>query len=142
MGIGIGITMLEAKSRAAMALNHSRADQTGGFYLVENESQTIEALPVEEVVPLDQTFAFFAKKVQISTDTLEKIQRVLQQYGDTITSEELAEHLGITSRSVNRIISRLEEEGCVTIVGKRSTGKGRPARVMKITLPEALTPEV
>ena len=142
MGIGIGTTMLEAKSRAAMALNHSRADQTGGFYLVENESQTIEALPVEEVVPLDQTFAFFAKKVQISTDTLEKIQRVLQQYGDTITSEELAEHLGITSRSVNRIISRLEEHGCVTIVGKRSTGKGRPARVMKITLPEALTPEV
>ncbi|MBQ7778250.1 MAG: HTH domain-containing protein [Oscillibacter sp.] len=142
MGIGIGTTMLEAKSRAAMALNHSRADQTGGFYLVENESQTIEALPVEEVVPLDQTFAFFAKKVQISTDTLEKIQRVLQQYGDTITSEELAEHLGITSRSVNRIISRLEEQGCVTIVGKRSTGKGRPARVMKITLPEALTPEV
>lgn len=141
MGIGIGTTMLEAKSRAAMALNHSRADQTGGFYLVENESQTIEALPMDEGIPLDQTFAFFAKKVQISTDTLEKIQRTIQRHGDIMTSEELADHLGITSRSVNRIIARLEEEGCVTIVGKRSTGKGRPARVMKLALPEVFTPE-
>ena len=142
MGIGIGTTMLEAKSRAAMALNHSRADLTGGFYMVENENSSVEALPVEESVPLDQTFAFFAKKVQISTDTLEKIRRVLKQHGDILTSEELAEHLGITSRSVNRIIARLEEEGCVTIVGKRSTGKGRPARVMKISLPNVFTPEV
>jgi len=141
MGIGIGTTMLEAKSRASMALNHSRADQTGGFYLVEYENQTIEALPTEDVVPLEQTFAFFAKKVQISTDTLEKIQRILHQYGDTTTSEELAEHLNITPRSVNRIIARLEEEGCVTIVGKRSTGKGRPARVMKLTLPDVFAPE-
>lgn len=142
MGIGIGTTMLEAKSRAAMALNHSRADQAGGFYLVENENQSVEALPVEEVVPMDQTLAFFAKKVQISTDTLEKIQRAIQQCGDIMTSEELAAHLNITSRSVNRIISRLEEEGCITIVGKRSTGKGRPARVMKISLPEVFTSEV
>ena len=57
-----------------------------------------------------------------------------------MTSEELAAYLSITSRSVNRIIARLEEEGCVTIVGKRSTGKGRPARVMKLTLPEVFAP--
>ena len=77
----------------------------------------------------------------MGTDTLEKLQRVLRQYGDTMTSEELAQRLNITARSVNRIITRLEEEGCVTIVGKRSTGKGRPARVMKLTLPEVFAPE-
>ena len=141
IGIGIGTTMLEAKSRASMALNQSRADQAGGFYLVESENQTIEVLPMKEVSSLDQTLAFFAKKVQISTDTLTKIQRVIRKHGDTMTSEELSAYLNITSRSVNRIIARLEEEGCVTIVGRRSTGKGRPARVMKLALPELFTPE-
>lgn len=136
IGIGIGTTMLEAKSRAAMALNQSRADQTGGFYLVENESQTIQAIPTPESVSLDQTLAFFSKKVQISTDTLKKIEKITKQHGDTMTSEELAAHLNITSRSVNRMIARLEEAGCVNIVGKRSSGKGRPARVMKLALPD------
>ena len=140
-GIGIGTTMLEAKSRASMALNHSIADHSGSSYLVENETKLAEILPYTSAVPQKQTLAFFAKKVQVSTATLEKIQRVLQQSGDTMTADELAEQLDITSRSVNRIVARLEEEGCVTIVGKRSTGKGRPARVMKITLPEVFAPD-
>ena len=46
--------------------------------------------------------------------------------------------LGITARSANRILVRLEEAGCITTVGKASAGKGRPARIMKITLPDSL----
>ena len=36
---------------------------------------------------------------------------------------------------------RLEEAGCVTTVGKQTMGKGRPARVMKILLPEGILEE-
>ena len=136
LGIGIGNSMLEAKSRAHMALNHAVADRSGSSYLVENEQQVAEALEYDGLPPAEQARAFFAKKLQMGTDTLEKLQRVLRQYGDTMTSEELAQRLNITPRSVNRIIARLEEEGYVTIVGKRSTGKGRPARVMKLVLPD------
>ncbi len=142
MGIGIGNTMLQAKSRASMALNHSLADRSGSSYLVEDEHQVAEALSLEESLPVEHALDFFARKVQVSVDTLAKIQRVLDQGSDTLTSEELALRLNITPRSVNRIISRLEEEGCVTIVGKRTTGKGRPARVMKITLPESFRREL
>lgn len=53
-----------------------------------------------------------------------------------ITAAALAERMGITERSVNRIIALLEDNGCVSIVGKVTTGKGRPARSMKITLPD------
>lgn len=42
--------------------------------------------------------------------------------------------MDITTRSVNRIVAILEEAGCVTTAGKRSGKKGRPARIMKITL--------
>lgn len=41
---------------------------------------------------------------------------------------------GITERSANRLILRLEQENCVTTIGKISGGRGRPARIMKITL--------
>lgn len=136
LGIGIGNSMLEAKSRAHMALNHAVADRSGSSYLVENEQQVAEPLEYDGMLPVEQARAFFAKKLQVGTDTLKKLQRALRQYGDTMTSEELAQRLNITPRSVNRIIARLEEEGCVTIVGKRSTGKGRPARVMKLVLPD------
>ena len=58
-----------------------------------------------------------------------------------LSRRELAARLGITTRSANRIIVQLEESGCITTVGKRSAGKGRPARVIKITLPESLSSE-
>ena len=49
-----------------------------------------------------------------------------------ITAQELAENLGITKRSANRILSALEEQGVVEIVGTRATSaKGRPERIYK-----------
>ena len=88
--------------------------------------------------PQEQAAEFFARKIQVSTETLGKIRQCLRTQGDTLTSDQLARGMGITERSVNRIIARLEEAGCVTVVGKHSAGKGRPARVMKIALPESL----
>lgn len=138
LGIGIGNTMLEAKSRAHMALNHSMADRPGSSYLAEDEHQATRLQAAGSEGSAEHSASYFARKIQVGIDTLEKIDRVLREYGDTVTSDELSERLGITPRSVNRILSRLEEEGCVTLVGKRSTGKGRPARVMRLTLPESL----
>ncbi|WP_455580984.1 winged helix-turn-helix transcriptional regulator [Dysosmobacter sp.] len=141
LGIGIGNTMLEAKSRAHMALNHSMADRPGSSYLAEDEHQATRLQAAGSEGSAEHSASYFARKIQVGIDTLEKIDRVLREYGDTVTSDELSERLGITPRSVNRILSRLEEEGCVTLVGKRSTGKGRPARVMRLTLPESLRRE-
>lgn len=137
VGMGIGNTMLEAKSRSQMALNHSIADRAGSLYLVENEQKIV---PVEYRQPGDaeHSFAYFARHIQVGADTLEKLKCILREQGDIMTSDELARQLGITPRSANRIIARLEEAGCVTMVGRRSTGKGRPARIMKITLPDSL----
>ena len=136
VGMGVGNTMLEAKSRSTMALNHAIADRSGSSYLVEDENRISASIGFDDGE--DHSFAYFARHIGASPVTLERLQRVLKQDGDTMTSEELATRLGITIRSANRIIVQLEEAGCVTTVGKRSTGKGRPARVIKITLPESL----
>lgn len=136
MGMGVGNTMLEAKSRSQMALNHAMADQSGNSYLAEDETRVMASTSFGQ--PEEHSFPFFARQIGASTATLERLKKILKQEGDTTTAEELAEHLGITTRSANRIVARLEAAGCVTTVGKRSAGKGRPARVMKITLPDSL----
>lgn len=137
MGIGIGSAMLVAKSRATMALNHAVKEHSGTSFLAEGEDQSLTPLDTG-APPQEQAAEFFARKIQVSMETLDKIRQCLRSHGDTLTSDQLAQGMGITTRSVNRIISRLEEAGCVTVVGKHSTGKGRPARVMKIALPESL----
>ena len=70
----------------------------------------------------------------ISSSTYEKLKEILQSHDQEITSAQLAAEMGITERSANRLILRLEQENCVTTIGKISGGRGRPARIMKITL--------
>ena len=121
---------MEAKSRAAMALNHSIADRSGANYIAEDEHQFTE-IKTEE--PIDHT-AYFLRRLRISSNTYEKLKEILQKHNQEITSAKLAEEMGITERSANRLILRLEQENCVTTIGKISNGRGRPARIMKITL--------
>lgn len=141
LGMGVGNTMLEARSRAAMALNHSIADRSGTSYLVENEGGTSSPIGSWDVQTGTYRLERFAQRTRLGMSTLRRLAQVLRQTEGSVTSEQLARRLGITSRSVNRIVARLEEAGCVTTVGKQTMGKGRPARVMKILLPEGILEE-
>lgn len=135
LGMGVGNTMLEARSRAAMALNHAIADRSGTSYLVENEG-TSSPISSWEIHTEEYRLEQFARRTRLGLPTLRRLAQVLTQTDGSVTSEQLAQRLGITSRSVNRIVARLEEAGCVTTVGKQTSGKGRPARIMKILLPD------
>ena len=130
IGIGYGDSPMEAKSRAAMALNHSIADRSGANYIAEDEHQFTE-IKIDD--PTDHT-AYLLHRLHISSSTYEKLKEILQSHDQEITSAQLAAEMGITERSANRLILRLEQENCVTTIGKISGGRGRPARIMKITL--------
>ena len=130
IGIGYGDSPLEAKSRASMALNHSIADHSGMNYIAEDE-QNLEEIKTNP--PADHT-AYLLRHLHISSNTYAKLQELLKQFDHQVTSAQLAAGMGITERSANRLILRLEQENCVTTIGKVSHGKGRPARIMKITL--------
>ena len=45
----------------------------------------------------------------------------------------IAKALDMNIRNVNRIVAKMDEGGYVVIVGKQSTGKGRPDRVFKFS---------
>mgnify|MGYP002962900590 FL=1 len=83
--------------------------------------------------PTDHT-AYLLHRLHISSSTYEKLKEILRSHDQVITSAQLAADMGITERSANRLILRLEQENCVTTIGKISGGRGRPARIMKITL--------
>lgn len=129
VGIGLGNTMLEAKSRASMAMNKSVSDRMAHSYLVEDD---VECLETEILSTPEDEARYLAARIGVSMQTLKNLSQALGENDDPITADELAVKMGITVRSVNRIILKLEEQGYVTIVGHRSRGKGRPARVMKI----------
>lgn len=138
LGMGIGSTMLEARSRAAIALNQAVADRPGASYLMENEYGPSGPLEISDSAAEDRSAQRLAERTGLSMETLQRLAQALEGGSNHVTAEELAQRLGITSRSINRILVRLEEAGCVNIVGKQSARKGRPARVMKITLPVLL----
>ncbi len=137
IGMGVGSTMVEAKAKAIMTFNNVLINNEANTCLLEDkESASVILNETTQLIEGPETDIFyFSKKLKISRETLIKLSDVIKQCGDTLTSEEIAKHMGITNRSVNRIMLCLEDEGFVTVVGKKSSGKGRPARLLKILLP-------
>ncbi len=138
IGIGMGDTMTEARSRSLKALNRSIADAGAGVCV--SDSDTASCRPVREsgdALPGDMAESF-ARKIGTSPGTLMKISEAAGCGEEAVTAGELARKLGITARSTNRILERLEDCGCVTLTGKWTTGRGRPARLLKITLPPGI----
>lgn len=134
MGIGIGDTTLEAKSRAVMALNKSVLEHSGKSYMIE-ENQAIEiSFPGENELKLP-SLSFLAQRLHLSTDTLKKLMAALEDCGKEVDAVTLAEKLQISARSANRLLAHLEKEGYAAVVGKQSQGKGRPSRILRIELP-------
>ncbi|WP_461883710.1 hypothetical protein [Fusicatenibacter sp.] len=130
IGIGYGASPMEAKSRAAMALNHSIADHSGANYIAEEEDILTEIKPEH---PVDHT-EYLLHQLHLSNHTYTKLKEILDSHNHQITSAQLAAEMEITERSANRLILRLEQENCVTTIGKIGGGRGRPARVLKIIL--------
>ena len=77
-----------------------------------------------------------AEKTNLSINTIFKIQCAIEQKGgNTFTSKELSDIFGVTPRSINKIIEKLQIYNYAEIVGKRVTSTaGRPSRIIKILI--------
>ena len=141
IGIGYGNTALEAKINSLNATK--KAEKSGGdnaFILYGNDKiigpvygiRTNKASDKK----IDNDLLKISEITQIGIDTLNKLKNILKIYNiDETTSKELAQLYGITLRSMNRIISKLEENGYVEIIGKKKLSKkGRPSRILRIKL--------
>lgn len=134
IGIGLGNNMLEAKSRSTMALNNAIQDVETRAYIADNEGKAVVAA-IADSINKTNTLQEIAKQCGLSVNTLQNIKKALVQTSNPVTAEKLTLVTGLKIRSINRILSKLEDVDCATVVAKETNGKGRPARVIKITLP-------
>ncbi len=139
MGVGYGITAREAKYNANQGMIKARNEGGNKGYLVFYNKYigpiiSEKTLKTEEINAIDASYLRIADKAEISINTIYKLHCVMEQSKkNSFTSIELAEELGISVRSVNRILSKLELNGYIEQVGKKVvSGAGRPSRIIKI----------
>ena len=141
VGIGFGVTAREAKMNAVIGKN--KATQMGGNqgFVVYSRKQMERITPLDHgqedaLAPTDSTIKDIAEHSGLSMNNIYQLKCLMDLYKkDTFTSQELAEELGNSLRSMNRIIERLETAGYIDVIGKKILGKsGRPSRILKLLI--------
>lgn len=141
LGIGCGQTIQEAEHNAMLATNHTLAQRGTNAFVALNPDQIIGPLrPKSEhftaECATDAHLSGIASKTGVSTSILHELyQATLTHNTYLFTTAELAEILGSSQRTVNRMLERLLDHNYAIIEGKNlSQTRGRPARVIRLLL--------
>lgn len=141
ISIGCGQTVKQAEANAFSALNEGQT-LAGTYALVVTGSGE----PLGPIKPKSRRYpepsgaeanlARIAGETGLSTQVLNRLYGLtVSRNTNLFTSAELAELLGVSTRTVNRIVGRLLQHGHVAVEGKDLTrGFGRPARVLRFRL--------
>ncbi len=138
IGIGYGKTAREAKYNANLGLLKAKKHGGNRAYKVENNEYIGPITPSvteEENAPyLDGPFQEIALESGISINSVLKLQAIIdRQKKNAFTSNELARLFGVSSRSMNRMLSKLLDSNHAKIVGcNMRTQSGRPSRIIRL----------
>lgn len=144
LGIGYGQTAQDARRHANVGMQ--RADRLGGntAFIVYEEQKIIgpiynlEDHHLHDDEPrIDKKFFAISEKTAISVNTLFRLSGLVKQQGKTrFTAAELSALIGVSSRTINRTLTKLILHGFCFEVGKRILSQaGRPSRIVEIKLP-------
>jgi len=139
MGLGFGSTAKAAKVNASKGLNRSLKNGGNQAYIVKNSDYIgpihPEAITSEIKSPIsDSIYQQISDATNISVNTIYRLHCIKEKNKTSyFTSKELASEFEISTRSMNRIIKKLELEGYIQIEGSRiMTTSGRPSRILKL----------
>lgn len=141
VGIGYGITAREAKYGANLGMQRAKKEGGHKAFVVYNGKNYVGPITSEknkndqQEILIDETFHNIANETKLSINTIFKLHCIREQNKkNCFTPKELAEHFGVTLRSMNRILKKLENKGYAKVVGKRvMSSAGRPSRIVKIS---------
>lgn len=140
IGWGVGNSMYKARTNAQSANSMSVASPSAGTYVLTDHDQVIGPLGEENCLEvrnqINEYIQRISEETELSTLQLQKIMAVLSKTEtNELTAEELAYHLGVTVRSANRVLNRLEEKGVARILYKKQEKlRGRPTKIYQIQL--------
>ena len=139
IGLGYGITSLEAEQNARLATQYAR-DKKDPVVVIVDENKT-----VTENQENENTLSYNNRKISdewdeilinasISPATVNKIKSLALHYKKTnITSKELSNWMKSTERNARRILTELENVGLARISGEEQSGqRGRPRKVYEL----------
>ncbi len=137
IGVGYGRNFREAIKNSVIASIRAGKERRNSAYVAYGaEKLAGPLLPSNEPgdyssVVFDSRLEHIADSSSINIDTIYKINSALKEC-NSYTSSEIAQIIGITRRSANRVIEKLEEGGFVECISKKSNGsRGRPSRIVR-----------
>lgn len=137
VGIGHGDTVALAKKNAVRAMLRARKERHNAAYVHMSDGNLLGPILPEKKnrdknVRIDDKFLQIAEKADLSINTVYNLHRFLvSTQKDGYTSQEIAKALKYSKRNTDRLLQRLEQNGYVSVIGKRILGKaGRPVRIL------------
>ncbi|MBE6961366.1 MAG: hypothetical protein E7445_02820 [Ruminococcaceae bacterium] len=140
LGIGYGLTHMEARSNALQA-NQSARQQTYSCWYVKDGGEVARG---PFILRPPQTATEYSRQLleRVSRDTgvgltvLDALAKAQRQYGfQEITPGELAKMANMSLNNIHRILVRLEAGGYAAVVGRQShADTGRPRRLFRLNL--------
>lgn len=136
IGYGIGRSITVAKTHAEEALKEALFNN--GSYVMNEYRMLTGPLNEEKCMKIhanaSQTVAELAEKCNLSTFTIQKLISIVKMNDNNkLTTQELADRLGVTVRNANRILKNLVNGGVAVIAfTQSSTTKGRPVKVYEL----------
>lgn len=137
LGWGVAQNIDDARKKAHNA-NHEAQQQDISSLIITEDGQFICLDTTEKVVlqKMEDTpeLQRLSEKLDISMLFIQKILAVIEKTNtNELSSADIAQHLGITIRSSNRILNELESKGVAELIYKKHEKlRGRPKKFYKI----------
>lgn len=143
-GIGFGSTAHAADENAHTALGLAKRAGKSKWMVVLDDKTVFG--PLNSATHLqyslrtdDQSLRSLAAKLKISVTTVNRIAAIYNKLDqETISAEDFASYLGVTSRSARRLLSSMVEQHFAEVTGEEGSGKGRPRKLYHIHLDKIL----
>lgn len=141
VGIGYGKTPYLAQVHSNNALNKAEASGGNKAFIAYDEANILGPLIPKEIEYSDTTIfddliSEIVNSTNLSSKTVQKFVGLKSnQSKEFFTPKELASEFGVTHRTMNKIIGKLEMAGYLKLSGKKMlSNSGRPTRIFKLNI--------
>ncbi|SFP66811.1 hypothetical protein [Salibacterium halotolerans] len=141
IGIGFGRSATNAGTNARLALGQSQELGGNTCFIVREDKSVIGPVEMTHPIVYDLTIKNAeliekARSAGMSAVYMNKLLAQVDRLGKTdYTAHELAGVLGITLRSVHRILVKWMDAGLIEIIGEeKAASKGRPRQIYRISI--------
>jgi hypothetical protein len=138
IGLGYGLTVLEAEQNVRIAFEHARAYKEPVVLIINEDKEVIVKLKENEQISYQtrshgEDWEGLFKDASISATLASKIESLANHYAQsTVTSQDLSRWLKSTERNARRILAEMERIGIAKVSGEESGQRGRPRKIYEI----------